>query len=270
MIQIEHVGEVTKFRLARSVWGMAYYFTAAYWVDGLMVDTGCLYTVPELLSALEDCHVDAIVNTHSHEDHVAGNAALQARHNVKVLAHEEALEYLSDPGKRKLRPYQRVLWGYPQACTPSAIGDVVETRNLRFQVIDTPGHSPDHVSLFEPERGWLFTGDAYVGGRDRSLRADYNIWGIIASLKKMVSLEPRVLFTGSGSVRYDASQELVSKIDYLEEMGGRVLDLRAKGWTRPRIRKHLLGPEQSIYYITLGNFSARHLIRSYLEDRSCG
>ena len=53
MIQIEEQDGVRKFRLARTLFGRAMYYTAAYWVDGLMIDTGCAYTVPELLSAVE-------------------------------------------------------------------------------------------------------------------------------------------------------------------------------------------------------------------------
>ena len=266
MIQIEQLGEVKRFRLGRTILGRCWYYTAAYWVDGLVVDTGCAYTVEEFASALSGSTVDLIVNTHSHEDHVAGNAALQAQFGVEVLAHPEAVGFLADPRQRRLRPYQRVLWGYPAACSARPIADVVETRHLSFRVIHTPGHSPDHICLYEPERGWLFTGDAYVGGRDRSLRLDYNIWDIIESLKKLASLKPKLLFTGSGTVRYDARDELASKVEYLEDIGARVLDLHAAGWSRRRIRAHLLGPEETVYYITLGNFSGRNLIRSYLED----
>ena len=44
-----------------------------------------------------------------------------------------------------------------------------------FQVIYTPGHSPDHICLFEHKHGWLFTGDLFVGGMDRALRVDYDV-----------------------------------------------------------------------------------------------
>jgi glyoxylase-like metal-dependent hydrolase (beta-lactamase superfamily II) len=267
MIEIEQIGEVKRFRLGRTFRGRGWYFTGAYWVDGLVVDTGCAYTVPELVSALNGSRVDRIVNTHSHEDHVAGNAVLQAKFRVEVLAHQEAVSFLADPRKRRLRPYQLVMWGYPAPSKAAPVGDVLETPHLRFQVIHTPGHSPDHICLYEPDRGWLFTGDAYVGGRDRALRLDYNIWQIIESLKKLASLKPKALFTGSGTVRLDATEELATKINYLEETGARVLDLHARGWSRTRIRRNLLGAEMPIAYFTLWNFSGRNLIRSYLEDR---
>jgi len=183
------------------------------------------------------------------------------------VAHEEALPILANPRLKPLRPYQRIMWGYPPPSKGAAIPSTLETRRYRFQVIHTPGHSSDHICLFEPRQGWLFTGDAYVGGFDRALRADYNVWQIIDSLKKLVSLDPKILFPGSGTVRENAREELTKKIAYLEEMGLRVHELYRKGWNRWSIRRKLFGPEMSIAYFTLGHFSGRNLVRSYIEDR---
>lgn len=38
-------------------------------------------------------------------------------------------------------------------------GDEVAVGSLRFRVLATPGHTPDHLCLWEPERGILFSGD---------------------------------------------------------------------------------------------------------------
>lgn len=269
MILIEDIDGVRKFRLARSILGRGLYYTAAYWIDGLMTDTGCAYTVSELVSALEGSYVDLIVNTHSHEDHIGANGALQRRFGAKIMAHPSALPVLAEPRKRqRLKPYQLVMWGYPDASNGTAIGATVETSNHRFKVIHTPGHSPDHICLYEPDRGWLFSGDTYIGGRDQALRADYNIWEIIRSLRKLANLEVTFLFTASGSVRGNARRDLVEKIRYLEETGERVLELHRQGLSYGRIRRKLFGREQAIAYFTLGHFSGKHLVRSFAEDRA--
>lgn len=265
MIQVENVGKVRKFRLARELFGKGWYFTAAYWVDGLLVDSGCFYTAEELVKAVEGLPLQFIVNTHSHEDHVGANASLQAGRGVPVLAHRQALPVLEDPSLNRLHPYQRVLWGRPHPCSPAVIPHIVETEHYRFHVIDTPGHSPDHICLFEPSQGWLFAGDTYVGGQDRTLRADYNIWGILSSLKKLVMLEPAVLFPGSGTVRHEATKELRKKIAYLEEMGNKVQALHEKGWSMRRIAR-TLGADPVLACITLGHFSSTNLVRSFIED----
>ncbi len=267
MIQIEQIGEVTKFRMARTLAGRGLYYTSAYWVDGLMVDTGCAYTVSELVQALNDLPVRCIVNTHCHEDHVAGNAALQTKFKCEILVHPEGLPTLTQPRMKRLRPYQLVMWGYPEPSDARAIGDYVETGHHRFDVIHTPGHSPEHICRYEAKQGWLFTGDLYIGGRDRALRRDYNIWQIIDSLKRLTYLDVKVLFSGSGTTRVSPREELLRKIEYLEELGERVLDLYRQGWNRRRIRLLLFGRETAIAYYTLGHFSGRNLVRSYIEDR---
>jgi len=270
MIRVEQVGPVRKFKVGRTIRGRCLYFTAAYWVGGLVVDTGCAYSVEELVHALSEAPVDLIVNTHSHEDHVGANAALQVKYGVEVLAHAAALPVLAAPRDQRLRPYQKVMWGRPAPSAGTVIGETVETEHYRFQVLHTPGHSVDHLCLYEPDQAWVFTGDLYIGGRDKALRADYNVWQIIESLKLIARLHAEIMFPGSGTIRQHPQEELLSKIAYLEDMGGRVLDLHARGWSRRRIRRTLFGPEMTIAYYTLGHFSGRNLVRSYIEDAPQG
>lgn len=267
MIQIKKHGPVTGFRLARTLLGRVRYYTACFHVDGLMVDSGCQYTVPELLAALEGLPVHTVLSTHSHEDHVAGNEPLERTRGAKVYAHALAVPILRGEAPRPpLMPYQRVLWGWPATCDAQEAPAVIETERHRFQVLHTPGHGQDHVCLYESGEGWLFCGDAYVGGRDRALRAGYDVWGIITSLKKMAVLEVSRLFCGSGSVVDDPRQELLGKIAYLEETGQKILAAHARGWSISRIRKKILGPRQQIDYITQGEFSGVNMVKSYLAE----
>lgn len=267
MIQVERVADapqVIKLRVARTILDRTYYHTAAYWVDGLLIDTGCAHTARQFTSALRHWAVDQVVNTHSHEDHIGANAQVQAAHRCPILAHADALPILQDPRRQPLQLYRRVVWGWPRPSRGEPLGEWVETQNLRFQVIHTPGHAPDHVCLFEPDRGWLFSGDAYIGGEDRALRAGYDIHGIIDSLKKLAELPVRVILAGSSSVRANGAQPLQAKIAYLEELGERIRALHDEGLAPPRIRRRLFGRELPISYLTLGHFSGRRLVDSYL------
>jgi glyoxylase-like metal-dependent hydrolase (beta-lactamase superfamily II) len=261
-------GEVLRLRAARTFLGRPIYFTAAYWVDGLLIDTGCAHCAGELLPALEGRSVELVVNTHSHEDHIGGNAAIQAAFRCPVYAHPDALPVLHDPRWQPLQPYRRLFWGWPQASEAMPIGPRVETDRFCFDVIHTPGHSPDHICLFEPRQGWLFSGDAYIGGEDRALREGYDIHGIIASLKKLAQLPVQIILSGSGTVRHRGVESLLQKIDYLEDLGRRVKSLDDQGLSPEQIRRRLFGPELPIAYVTLGHFSGRHLVRSYLDSRA--
>ena len=62
---------VIRFDLARTFAGRGRYWTTAYLLDGLLIDSGCAFTARELVKALEDATLTRIVNTHTHEDHIA-------------------------------------------------------------------------------------------------------------------------------------------------------------------------------------------------------
>ena len=268
MLRITSYGDVTRFDLARALAGRGRYWTAAYLVDGIMVDTGCAFSAPDLVEALADAPLTHIVNTHTHEDHIGANGPLQRqRDGLEILAHPLALPVLADPrGLQPLHPYQRVMWGWPEPSRgqPVSDGAMIETEHCRFEVIYTPGHSPDHICLYESQQGWLFTGDLFVGGRDRALRADYDIWEIIASLKRIAALPVTTLYPGSARVRDNPAQAFADKIAYLEELGEGVLALHQQGRRVSEIARALCGSPMLLEFITLGHFSRRQLVRSYL------
>ena len=261
---------VTRFDLARTFAGRGRYWTTAYLFDGLLIDSGCAYSARELAQTLVGTPLTCIVNTHTHEDHIGANGLLQRqRMNLEILAHPLAIPVLADPRREQpLHPYRQFMWGMPEPsrARPLEDGAWIETRDFRLQVFHTPGHSADHICLYEPEHGWLFTGDLFVGGRERALRDDYEIWQIIASLKRIAALPSTIMFPGSARVRENPNQELESKIAYLEELGEKVLELYNKGWNVNAIVRALCGKPMFIEIFTLGNFSRRHLVLSYLRN----
>jgi glyoxylase-like metal-dependent hydrolase (beta-lactamase superfamily II) len=268
VIQVERItpdGDVVKLRVARSFFGRPAYFTAAYWIDGVLIDTGCAHTARQFVSTLKGWRVDRVVNTHAHEDHIGANAAVQETFRCPVQAHPAALPILRDPARQPLQLYRRLFWGWPEPCDAEALNEWVETPHHRLQVVHTPGHSPGHVCLFEPEQGWLFSGDAYIGGRDRALRKGYDIQVTLDSLKKLAELPVQAIMAGSGTVRWEGVEPLLDKIAYLEELGERIHKLHDQGLSPRRIRRRVLGPELPIAYVTFGHFSGRHLVDSYLD-----
>lgn len=265
MIKVETLGPVHKFQVARPVLGRPYYHTAAYWVDGLFIDSGCAHTAAELVQAAAVLPVGQVANTHSHEDHIGANGALQRARGCRVLAPAGALAILANPRLQYLQPYRRFFWGWPQPSQAEPLGEWLETEHHRFQVIPTPGHVDHHVALYEPHEGWLFSGDAYIGGRDLAARLDYDIYAVIASLKLLAALPTSRLFPGSGTVRENPSEELARKAGQMEEFGAEVRRLHAEGLSVGAIRRRLVGREPWITYITQGHFKAGNLIRVYLR-----
>lgn len=268
MLETTSYGPVTRFDLGRTLFGRGRYWTSAYLVGGMLVDSGCAHTAQELAHHLADIPLTRIVNTHTHEDHIGANGILQRqRGDLEILAHPAALPVLARPAHAvRLQPYRRFLWGRPEPsqAQPLSDGQIIVTDRHHFRVIYTPGHCPDHLCLYEPDNGWLFTGDLFVGGRDRALRAGYDIWKIIASLKIIAALPATRLYPGSAQVREQPAKALSAKIAYLEEMGERVLGLYQQGLRVKEIVPEVFGGPMLIELITLGHFSRRHLVLSYL------
>jgi glyoxylase-like metal-dependent hydrolase (beta-lactamase superfamily II) len=269
MIKISQFGPITRFDLARTIAGRGRYWSSAYLVDGLLVDSGPAYAARELLDALDGINLACMLNTHTHEDHIGGNLHLQRRQaDLKILAHPLALPVLTDPrGKQPLHLYRRIYWGWPGPCRAQEVaeGQQIETEHACFKVIYTPGHTPDHICLYESKQGWLFTGDLYVGGQDRAIRAGSQIWEIIRSLKRLAALPAERLFPGCARVRDHPAEVLANKIAYLEELGERILDLHHRGWDIRAIMRQVCGGPMLIEFITLGHFSRRQLVLSYLD-----
>jgi glyoxylase-like metal-dependent hydrolase (beta-lactamase superfamily II) len=262
-------GDITRFDLARTILGRGRYWTTAYLVDGMMVDSGCRHTSPELARLLEGEAVTHLVNTHTHEDHIGGNEAIvRLNPKVEIIAHPLALRVLHDPRREQpLHPYRRLIWGMPQPsdARAAADGEVIETAHHRFQVVFTPGHSDDHLCLFEPDTGWAFTGDLFVGGRDRALRVDGDVWAIVASLRRVAALRPALLLPGAAKVRDEAVPALLEKAAYLEELGGRIVAMHNHGRSEAEIVRAACGGPMLIELVTLGHFSRRGLVRSFLR-----
>jgi glyoxylase-like metal-dependent hydrolase (beta-lactamase superfamily II) len=269
MLKVSTIDEVIRFDSALSIAGWGYYWTTFYYADGLLIDTGCAHTAKKLRTYLHEEEINFIINTHTHEDHIGANGVLQEKwKGIKILAHPLALPVLSRPREsQSLQLYRQVFWGWPAPSRAHAVGDgeSITTRNHSFTIINTPGHSPDHLCLYEPDKGWLFTGDLFVGGRDRGVVSGCDIWQMIASLKKVAGLPLTRMFPGSARTRDNPHDDLSARIGYLEETGGRVLDLHKRGWSVDAIAREVFGGPMLIEFITGGHFSRRNLVLSYLN-----
>lgn len=264
MLRVYPHGPVTRLKMARTFFGRPLYIVQAYLVDGLLIDTGCPGTAQELLVWCREQNIQQVVNTHHHEDHSGGDFWLQAELGLPVAAPEEAVPILAN--FPRLEFYRRLTWGQPRNVEVEPLGTTVETDRYRFLVIPTPGHSPDHVCLFEPREGWLFSGDLFIHERARYIRKSENAREILRSLKKVLELEPRRIYCAHAGVVEDAVGAIRRKIAYWEDLAARARDLAERGLPIPEIARRLLGPETLMTHLTGGDFSKANLIASLLAD----
>ncbi len=100
----------------------------------------------------------AAVNTHGHFDHTLGVCHLKERYGIPfALSRKE--QFLLDNAA-----VSGEIFGVKIGAMPTIDIDLDTTPEIRFgesvlRVIPTPGHTPGHVALYNPDEGILFTGD---------------------------------------------------------------------------------------------------------------
>lgn len=264
MLRATDHGPFTRIRLARTFFGRAVYTVYAYLVDGVLIDNGPPATAGELVRWLRARPPRLVLNTHYHEDHTGANAALQRAFGVRVLAPAATAARLAD--FYRLPFYRALVWGQPGNVAVETLPELVDTGRYRFRVVPTPGHAPDHVCFFEPEQGWLFSGDLYIHERVLYTRMVEDVWQHIASLRRVLALEPRVLLCSHAGVVDDPRTAITAKIAFWEGLAERARALRDRGVPLKQIRTRLLGREGWMTTISLGDFSKLNMVRSLLRD----
>ncbi|MEZ4861341.1 MAG: MBL fold metallo-hydrolase [Caldilineaceae bacterium] len=271
MMHIEQHGPVLAIRMSRSFFGRPFWWTTAYWVDGILIDTGPRFAVGGLLQALSKVEVNHIVLTHSHADQIGGLAQVHERYpTAAIYAARQALPAIREPKVEQIPLYSRLIWGRPQPCTAvhslDEVNNMICGRQYTLRVIETPGHAPDHIALFEPHHRWLFSGDVFVHGQDEAWVAEADLFGVVSSLRTLATLHPERLFPSDGYISRTPLPELHGKISALVHLAHEVARLDALGFSTAEMVVQLLHKEPPIHFWTMGHYSAAKLInacRSY-------
>lgn len=152
-------------------------------------------------------HVTLVVNTHWHSDHVGGNARLQAMGaRIAACAPDAHAVARRDPGCCQAEYLDQPVAPYT-VDKPLEDGQVLRLGDADWQVIRTPGHTPGHLSLWQPDEQLLAVGDALsdydVGWVNLALDGPGAAADALASLHRLVGLAPRVLLPSHGPVPAD-------------------------------------------------------------------
>ena len=264
MLRRNDYGPVQYFSLARSVRDRAIMTAGLFVVDGLMIDTGPTNAQSEVGHILDQARIDQIVLTHHHEDH-SGNAAYVAeRRGVQIQAHPLALDELASPPP--IPAYRRVIWGTPAPCEGIEVPTEICTPLYRFEVIHTPGHSHDHIALWEPEQKWLFTGDLYITARPKVFGRSEVIGALIDSLRRLMCMPDCLLCCSHAGIRPSHQSRIGAKLDYLLWLQERVLIEHEEGRTVREITRHLKLGSHTWKIASRGQYSGENLVRALLQN----
>jgi glyoxylase-like metal-dependent hydrolase (beta-lactamase superfamily II) len=152
-------------------------------------------------------HVALVVNTHWHSDHVGGNGLLQAAGaGIAASGPDAGAVARRDPGCCLAEYLDQPVAPYT---VDEALDDgrIVRLGDTDWLVVRTPGHTPGHLSLWEPEQRLLVAGDALsdydVGWVNLALDGPDAAAIALASLKRLAALAPRVLLPAHGPLPAD-------------------------------------------------------------------
>lgn len=225
------------FEVAPNVWGTKDIFVNMYMVKSpeenkwVLIDTGLKSSEVKIKKMAAELFGPgskpaAILLTHGHFDHVGSLKKLAEEWDVPIYVHYLELPYLS--GRASYPPADpsvggglmtKVSWMYPKK--PINVENRLHILPPDGRVpflpgwvyINTPGHSPGHVSYFRQRDKVLIAGDAFVTTKQESVTSvmmqsrklsgppryftyDWKAAGV--SVKNLAELEPEVVATGHG------------------------------------------------------------------------
>src|SRR5580765_3964439 len=173
----------------------------------LLFDTGMgISNIRKVVEELTQLPV-SVMNSHTHNDHVSDNwrfsriygmdTAFTREHAKGTIAaaQEEIVpgaicgELPADfnPKTYAVKPFHITRWIHD--------GSKIDLGGRVLQVISTPGHTPDSISLWDAQNKLLFTGDMYYPGPIFLFRPETDLNAYEASIKKMASLKAKLLLT---------------------------------------------------------------------------
>ena len=189
----------------------------------LLIDTGLgVGNIREVTDRLTSLPVTAAA-THVHWDHIGGH-----RYFDRIAVHEAERGWLAGdfpiplavvkrnlakepcefPADFRIEDYQ-IYRGEPQLVLHD--GDRLALGDRTVTVLHTPGHSPGHCCFYEPERGYLYSGDLIYSGCLDAFYPSTDPRLFAQSVRKVRRLAVKHLLPGHH--RLDISVSIIDRIE---------------------------------------------------------
>ena len=149
-----------------------------------------------------------IVNTHSHIDHVMGNRRMKELTNAEIIIHEKESSALVQQS-----PYMMQMF-HAEPSPPADItvrdGDIITVGKVSLKVLNTPGHSPGSICLYN--KGMVFTGDTlFVGGVGRTDLGGGSLQQLVSSIRDKLFVLPDDTIVAPGHNYGDTPKSTIGK-----------------------------------------------------------
>lgn len=233
-----------------------------YLVDGILIDTGPASAQNELIPFYKESNIDFVCLTHSHEDHSGTGSWIEKNLGIPIYAHEKAIAICRQPGDYPL--YRQELWGKREGFHTEPLKDAIQSKHYTWQIIDTPGHSQDHVALFNKETGVLFTGDLYVSPKTKIIMDTESIPETMESIRRVLTYDFDDLFCGHAGYVKEGKSLLQMKLDHLENVSGEIIHRYKLGQTMQEITDGLFPKKYPLIAQSDHEWDSLHIVRSVI------
>jgi len=264
---------------------LAHFWTSAFLVDGLLIDTGAPGGEEDLRNFIKSLSKEDMVKkcliTHSHEDHCGGAAMLQSEFNIPIYASNKAIPKLR---KEKIYPdYRKLTWGFPYRpleALPLSESILTCSNKYKFDLIEIPGHAEEEIALIEKKEQWAFISDGVmpkytmIFGKNTDIPEDISkIYNSLKLLDIITSGMENLLIFTSGRGVFKGQEIFKEKIAEIENLHEKVFNYKEEaikqGYNNKRLLKYILrkifGKESFTGQFTRGDLSNQNLIISLLD-----
>jgi glyoxylase-like metal-dependent hydrolase (beta-lactamase superfamily II) len=254
--------------------------------NAALIEPGPAALVPAIQTALKDLRIgnlQYIIPTHIHLDHGSAIGRLsQLYPTAKVIVNSKAVRHVIDPAR--LIAGTKVAFGDDYTDTYGEILPVAEkqvmvvedndsislgSRKLVF--INTPGHAPHHISIFDTKTGGLFCGEALgliYGEGTPPLPAvaapSLDIDTYVANMKRLRALNPHLLFYSHGGMGTDADNLISSAVENTRAIGDIILGLLEAGKSEEAIISGTGDYIRERYGVVMDDFDLASNVRGYI------
>ncbi len=173
--------------------------------QALLFDTGMgISDIKKLVEGLTPLPV-SVMNSHTHNDHVGDNWRFSRIYGMDTAFTRETAKGSTADAQAEITPGS-ICGALPAGfdlknyvTRPFHItdwihgGEKIDLGGRVLEIIPTPGHTPDSISLWDAANRLLFTGDMYYPGPIFLYRPETDLDSYVASIKKMNALGARLL-----------------------------------------------------------------------------